>query len=123
MKLNKKQKRFCEEYIVDLNGTRAYIRAGYSKNGAEVSASQLLTNPKVSEYIRELNEKVSNKTGVTVEFVINGIKDIAINGESETNKLKAFNLLGKHVGAYEKDNVLEVSGEGMVSKIEVSFVD
>jgi phage terminase small subunit len=121
MKLNKKQKRFCEEYIVDLNGTQAYIRAGYSKNGADVSASQLLGNPRVSEYIKEMNEKVSFRTGVTVEFVINGIKDIAVNGEMEANKLKAFDLLGKYTGIYEKDN--EQSKPDAVTEIKVIFKD
>ena len=35
-KLTARQRRFCSEYPIDLNGTQAAIRAGYSPNGAEV---------------------------------------------------------------------------------------
>jgi phage terminase small subunit len=47
--LNPRQLAFCNEYAKDCNATQAYIRAGYSAKGAEVSASQLLTNPKVKK--------------------------------------------------------------------------
>lgn len=46
--LTPKQERFIAEYLIDLNATQAYIRAGYSKKGAEVSACQVLRNPKVA---------------------------------------------------------------------------
>ncbi len=77
MELTEKQKRFCEEYLVDLNATKAYIRAGYSEKGARVSASQLLANPNVSEYVYQLREKQKAKTGVTTEYLINSFKEIA----------------------------------------------
>ena len=41
-KLTAKQQRFCEEYMVDLNGTQAAIRAGYSKKTAMQQSYQLL---------------------------------------------------------------------------------
>jgi phage terminase small subunit len=43
-KLTEKQKLFVAEYLVDLNATKAYIRAGYSAKGADVSAARLLVN-------------------------------------------------------------------------------
>ena len=48
MKLTEKQKRFCEEYLVDLNATQAYFRAGYSaknENIAGVEGLKLLKFP------------------------------------------------------------------------------
>jgi phage terminase small subunit len=48
-----KQQAFIEEYMVDFNGTQAAIRAGYSKRGASVTASQLLAIPKVREAIEQ----------------------------------------------------------------------
>lgn len=51
MALTPKQKRFCEEYLIDLNATQAAIRAGYSPKTAEQTASRLLRNVKVQEYI------------------------------------------------------------------------
>ena len=44
--LNPKQQRFVDEYLIDLNGKQAAIRAGYSEKTAEVQASRLLSNAK-----------------------------------------------------------------------------
>ena len=49
----KKQKRFCDEYLVDLNGTQAAIRAGYSAKTARAIAAENLTKPNIREYIDE----------------------------------------------------------------------
>ncbi len=58
--LNEQQKRFCEEYIKDLNATQAAIRSGYSEKSATQSASRLLTYDNVSRYIKELSAERSN---------------------------------------------------------------
>ena len=47
-----KQARFVAEYLVDLNGKQAAIRAGYSPQTAQAQASRLLTNAKVKELVR-----------------------------------------------------------------------
>lgn len=47
-----KQKRFCDEYLIDLNATQAAIRAGYSEKTASVIAAENLRKPNISEYIR-----------------------------------------------------------------------
>jgi phage terminase small subunit len=57
-KLTARQKRFCEEYLIDLNATQAAIRAGYSKKTANEQAAQNLAKLSIQEYIREkMNEK------------------------------------------------------------------
>lgn len=53
MKLSEKQKRFCDEYLIDLNATQAAIRAGYSQGTASEQSSRLLTNVKIQNYIAE----------------------------------------------------------------------
>lgn len=77
--MNPKWQRFAEEYLVDLNATAAYKRAGYKAigNAAETAAARLLRNVQVQEFIQAGREKASKKTLVTVEFVINGLKDVA----------------------------------------------
>ena len=45
-----KQKRFVREWLVDMNGTRAAIRAGYSEKSAAQTASRLMKDPAVREY-------------------------------------------------------------------------
>ncbi|NTU49348.1 MAG: terminase small subunit [Desulfobulbaceae bacterium] len=76
-KMNARQKRFCEEYIVDLNGKQASIRAGYSAKTAEVTGSQLLRNPKVSAYITALQLKRSNRVEITADEVLEQLWNIA----------------------------------------------
>lgn len=57
-KMTEKQQRFCDEYLVDLDGTKAAIRAGYSKKTAAVIASENLRKPNIREYIeKRMQEK------------------------------------------------------------------
>lgn len=50
-KMTAKQQRFCDEYLIDLDGTKAAIRAGYSEKTAAVIASENLRKPNIREYI------------------------------------------------------------------------
>lgn len=80
MALSKKQELFCKEYLVDLNATQAYKRAGYSvksDNIAAVEASKLLRNPKVEARIKELMDKRSQRTEVTADKVLAELAAIA----------------------------------------------
>lgn len=52
-----KQERFCAEYLIDLNGTQAAIRAGYSKKTANRIANQLLSNLDIQNRIREVRDR------------------------------------------------------------------
>ncbi|AOR77210.1 terminase small subunit [Novosphingobium resinovorum] len=72
MKLQPKQERFVEEFLVDLNATAAYIRAGYRARGnsAEASASKLLRNPKVQAAIAAAREALSERTEITQDMVL-----------------------------------------------------
>ncbi|MFB0554408.1 MAG: terminase small subunit [Phycisphaerae bacterium] len=55
-KLTEKQKRFCEEYLVDLDVTEAAIRAGYSKDSIYSIGEELLKKPEIRNYIQELKQ-------------------------------------------------------------------
>jgi phage terminase small subunit len=68
--MNPKQKRFCQEYCKDLNGTQAAIRAGYSPKTAESQASRLLRNDKVSSEIAKLLGTATDKASITLDAVI-----------------------------------------------------
>lgn len=72
MKLNSKQQRFVEEFLVDMNATAAYIRAGYTARGnsAEASASKLLRNPKVAEALTVARQELSQRTEITQDMVL-----------------------------------------------------
>lgn len=77
--LNEKQKRFGDEYIIDLNATAAYIRAGYSEKGASVSAFKLLANTNLQKYIQEQRQVLQEATGVTKERVIKELAKIGFS--------------------------------------------
>jgi len=54
IKLTAKQQRFCHEYIIDFNGTKAAIRAGYQVGSARITASKMLANVSLTDHIKKL---------------------------------------------------------------------
>lgn len=83
MALTDKQKRFCEEYLIDLNATQVAIRAGYSPKTAEQTASRLLRNVKVQEYIAKRQKELSRSTEITQERVIKELALIAFSNNAD----------------------------------------
>ena len=69
-KLTAKQQTFINEYIVDLNGTQAAIRAGYSEDTAKVIASENLTKPDIAEAIQVALDMRSDRTRITADRVL-----------------------------------------------------
>ncbi len=76
---NSRHDRFCREYIKDLNGTRAAIAAGYAKKSAHVTASQLLSNPKVKELLAELTKKHADKLDLSTEKVLSELSSMGFS--------------------------------------------
>ena len=52
-KMTEKQKRFCDEYLIDLNATQAAIRAGYSRKTAYSIGTENLKKPEIEKYIEK----------------------------------------------------------------------
>lgn len=77
MGLTTKQKRFVAEYLIDLNGKQAAVRAGYTVRRAEVTASELLANRKVSEAVAEAMAKRESRTEITQDMVLSRYWQIA----------------------------------------------
>ena len=79
-KLTEKQKRFVEEYLIDLNATQAAIRAGYKankKNTFEVIGYQLLQKTSVEAEIQKAMAERSRRTGISQDRVIQELARIA----------------------------------------------
>lgn len=68
--MTKKQKRFVEEYLIDLNATQAAIRAGYSPATAKEIGCENLTKPNISEAISKAMAERSRRTGINQERVL-----------------------------------------------------
>lgn len=114
--LTEKQKRFCEEYLVDLNATQAAIRAGY-KN-AEIGR-QLITKNNVLKYLKELREAQSKRTGINADTVLKELEKIALADAeiSGKEKIKALELLGKHLGMFNERKEDDASKEQETPKL------
>lgn len=132
--LTPKQKRFVEEYLVDLNATQACIRAGYSEATAKQIGSENLSKPVLQHAIQELMAVRSKRTSITADYVLSKIHEtvercsqaepvLEFNHETkameETGEykfehagvLKGCELLGKHLKLFTEK--LEI--EGMLS--------
>jgi len=68
--LTTKEKRFIEEYLVDLNGTKAAIRTGYGAKGASVRGAELLATPQVRKAVDEAIAARSERTKITADRVL-----------------------------------------------------
>jgi len=76
--MNKKQELFCFEYLKDFNATRAYKEVYWVKQKtAEVQWCKMLSNPKVSEYLKSKAEEKLKKADVTAERVIQSLVEVA----------------------------------------------
>ena len=134
-----KQRKFCDEYLIDCNATRAYRKAYPNvkkDSSAAVCAAKLLRIAKVQEYINKQLEKISSEKIATAEEVMEYLTTV-LRGESqseivvvegvgdgcsvartmqkkpdEKEKLKAAELLGKRYGLFT--DKLEVDGVARV---------
>jgi phage terminase small subunit len=76
-KLTDKQKKFVEEYLIDLNATQAATRAGYSKKTAYSMGQRLLKNVEIQAKIQNAMDKRSHRTEITQDWVLEELRRIA----------------------------------------------
>lgn len=95
-KLTDKQKRFCEEYVIDWNATRSAIAAGYSENTAKEIGCENLTKPNIAKYIEEIQKDIKKLAGVSALGNILMLKNIAEdNSAKHSDKIKAVEVINK----------------------------
>lgn len=104
-KLPPLQQAFVDEYIIDPNGTDAYIRAGYKARGAaaRVGASKLLTNPNVQAAIAKARAAQQKRTEITADMVLESLARESKAGdlaEPNSARIRANELIGKHLGMF-----------------------
>lgn len=118
LKRDQRYERFCKEYVIDLNGTRAAIAAGYSKKTARSKASQLLTKGNIKARIAELQKDTAKKLDLTAEIVLAELKKIGFNqGEETRDRIRALELCGKHLKLFT-DRVQLEGLDGLAEKLE-----
>ena len=122
--MNERQRRFADEYLIDLNAERAAIRSGYSARYARGNAHKLVAKSGIREYIEK---RMAEKEGALIasqdevlkyltevlrgesqstEIVVEGHGDgcssakTMLKEPSEKDRLRAAELLGKRYGLY-----------------------
>lgn len=100
--LSNNQKLFCQEYLkLGMNGTQAYLnvyKTCKKEETAMSSASRLLRNVKVKEYIEELQSKVEEKAVVTIEDIVNELSVIAFGDRTEIAKVETEPVVDEETG-------------------------
>jgi len=99
-KFTDKQRKFCQEYLKDLNAAQAAIRAGYKEKTAKEIGYENLTKPHVADYIAQLQAEVRERNNITIDMVVERINDLAIDALEDRDRLKANDMLMKHLGGY-----------------------
>ena len=93
-----KQKRFCEEYLIDLNATQAAIRAGYSEKTAGQTGFENLGKPEIQEKLQELMQSRSERTQITADRVLQEVAALAFTNMTDlvssanANSIKLENI-------------------------------
>ena len=141
--LNEKQERFCLEYIIDLNATKAALRAGYSERTAYSIGSNLLKKVEIKSRISYMQANVAESLGITAAGVLRDleiIKKRSMQAEPvrmwnpESRKMeetgeykfdsqganKAAELQGKHLSMFTDKQQIDIQGD---ATIKVNLVD
>lgn len=77
MALNPRQRKFIVEYLIDFNGTKAAIRAGYTSERADQAAYQLLSNSEIMAAIDDKIQEQLDLAELSVQWVLRQWKQIA----------------------------------------------
>ena len=144
-KLTDKQKRFCEEYVVDLNAIRAYKLVYInckSDRTASANSSRLLANANVAAYVCELKEQIAQETKITAADVLKDLIEVKnrcmqatpvkvwdsdshsyVDSDAEftfdsKGANTALKLIGEHLGMFQKKVELSGGLETKQSKVD-----
>lgn len=127
--MNARQRKFADEYLIDLNATQAAIRAGYNPKTAYSQGQRLLKNVELQAYINEMLEKMHNEktadaqevleyltsvmrgehTEQVLQLVGDGYQQITNIDVAAKERLKAAELIGKRFGLFTDKTDLNVA--------------
>ena len=131
-----KQKRFCQEYLIDLNATQAAIRAGYSEKTAKDIGCENLAKPNIKKYIDEQLKQIKTEKIADAQEVLEyltsvmrgeqkeqvalltgeGVQDLVQKDVSAKDRLKSAELIGKRYALFTEK--LELQGETTVQIVD-----
>ena len=133
-----KQKRFCDEYLIDCNATQAAVRAGYSPKTAKQTGCENLANPDLKAYIDERLEEMHNEKTADAQEVLEyltsvmrgehkeqvlklvgeGVQTISDIDVGAKDRIKAAELIGKRYGMFKDGLAVEVEPVTLVNDLK-----
>ena len=133
LKLNARQKSFCEFYVASGNATESAIKAGYSKKTADRIASENLRKLELKKYIDELMQKLESERIASAEEVLQNltammrgeIQEDVVVVEGEGDGVSSARVMKKQVSAKERIKAAELLGKRYrlyTDKVEVEGV-
>lgn len=131
-----KQKRFCTEYLIDLNATQAAIRAGYSEKTAYSMGQRMLKNVETKKYIDQQLKQLKNEKTADAQEVLEyltavmrgeqkeqvpllvgeGVQKLVQKDVSVKDRLKAAELIGKRYALFTEK--MELQSETTVQIVD-----
>lgn len=111
--MTEKQKLFADEYLIDLNATRAYRVAYPSVKKDEVAAvngSKLLRNAKVQGYISERIQDRQQRTEVTQDMVVKELAAIAFSKATDYAAVKGGTVCIKDTDSLSDEQIRAIAG-------------
>jgi phage terminase small subunit len=118
-RLTPKQRRFVDEYLVDLNGSQAAVRAGYKVDHARQMAAENLSKPVIADAIAAAQLARSERLQLTQDDVLRGLHREATwmgDGSSHSARVAAWGLLAKHLGMLDRRQ-LDENGEPVARQL------
>ena len=116
--LTPRQKRFCVEYLKDLNGSQAAIRAGYSERSAGYMASTLLAKEEIQAKIKAMRRELFKKDimeAEEVEYLLSkaarGDMDEKVLVSDTTDGVEEHKFLSKPISNRDRLKALELMGK------------
>ena len=133
-----KQKRFCDEYLIDCNATQAAIRAGYSPKTAKQTGCENLAKPDLKAYIDKRLEEMHNEKTADAQEVLEyltsvmrgehkeqvlklvgeGVQTISDIDVGAKDRIKAAELIGKRYGMFKDGLAVEVEPVTLINDLK-----
>ena len=111
-KLTEKQKKFVDEYLIDLNATQAAIRAGYSEKTAYSIGQRMLKNVEVQKHMQEKQKELQERTSIRQEDVLKELATIGFAKITDFVGISDGYVIPKDTADIPKDKI------GAIASIE-----
>jgi phage terminase small subunit len=123
-----RDERFAREYVIDLNGEQAAIRAGYAPKSAKVTASRLLTKANVKARIAELAKQHADKLNLKAENVLRELSLMGFSNMMNYVKVNAEGDASIDLSALTRDQTaaiqeITVEETGKVTRTKLKLAD